>query len=86
MLFLWHTLKMEERTTAANAAAAMAITVANNHDKVDDVRENKASGTMRRNSSYSSFIFDPRTHFKESGKCQFSDHPDLAKSDPNIAA
>ena len=80
VLFLWHTLKMEERTTAANAAAAMAMTVANNHDKVDDVRENKASGTMRRNSSYSSFIFDPRTHFKESGKCQFSDHPDLVEA------
>lgn len=32
--------------------------------------------TMRRNSSYSSFVFDPRTHFVD-GKCQFSDHPDL---------
>jgi len=35
--------------------------------------------TMRRISScesYASFVFDPRTHFKD-GKCQFSDHPDL---------
>ena len=35
--------------------------------------------TMRRTSScesYASFVFDPRTHFKD-GKCQFSDHPDL---------
>jgi hypothetical protein len=35
-------------------------------------------GTMRRNVSYSSFVFDPFTHFKEKeGRCQFSNHPDL---------
>ncbi len=86
VLFLWHTLKMEERVTCAAAAA----TAAENHNKVNNdavssskgnIRENNTNGeSMRRNSSYSSFIFDPRTHFKESGKCQFSDHPDLLET------
>jgi hypothetical protein len=39
---------------------------------------NSGQGTMRRNISYSSFVFDPFTHFKgKKGKCQFSNHPDL---------
>ena len=42
------------------------------------MRRSSSCGAMRRNSSYSSFVFDPRTHFKvKEGKCQFSDHPDL---------
>ena len=77
VLFLWHTLKMEERVTSAAAEE--------NHKKVNSdvvsIRDSNANGgSMRRNSSYSSFIFDPRTHFKESGKCQFSDHPDLLEA------
>jgi len=32
--------------------------------------------------SYSSFVFDPRTHFKD-GKCQFSDHPEVEKDFTN---
>jgi len=83
VLFLWHTLKMEERTSAAAAAATAAATAnttaitATSSSK--GVAKEQNANTMRRNSSYSSFIFDPRTHFKD-GKCQFSDHPDLVDS------
>lgn len=42
------------------------------------MRRSSSCGAMRRNSSYSSFVFDPWAHFKEKeGKCQFSEHPDL---------
>ncbi len=80
VLFLWHTLKMEERTSAAAAAAAASNTTAiTATSSSKNIAKEKNASTMRRNSSYSSFIFDPRTHFKD-GKCQFSDHPDLVDS------
>ena len=42
------------------------------------MKKSSSCGAMRRNSSYSSFVFDPWTYFKEKeGKCQFSEHPDL---------
>jgi hypothetical protein len=42
------------------------------------MRRSASCGAMRRNSSYSSFVFDPWTRFNEKeGRCQFADHPDL---------
>ena len=94
-LFLWHTLRREEaeKNNKKNAAAMMAEEheeeeeeeEVNNNDLGASTHTNKlgnrkGKSTMRRNSSYSSFVFDPRIHFKD-GKCQFSDHPDVEAED-----
>lgn len=83
-LFIWHTLRTEERANAAkksateDGSAVAADGVANDVSQRSSPAKGGKKGdpAMRRNSSYSSFVFDPRTHFVD-GKCQFSEHPDL---------
>jgi len=86
-LFIWHTLRTEESHSATNKMEQVEGAENNNDDGNDNDDGLLLAGDenthnlgnpviMRRNSSYCSFVFDPRTHFID-GKCQFSDHPDL---------
>lgn len=74
-LFIRHTLRVEEGKADGAGVGGTA------HASGSDAPDHKGNGSksMRRIAtfeSYSSFVFDPRTHFKD-GKCQFSDHPDV---------
>ncbi|KAL7546304.1 hypothetical protein ACHAWF_009633 [Thalassiosira exigua] len=72
LLFIRHTLRTEKRDNVAKSEEDLG--------GVDGLGESVHSTKkvlMRRNSSYSSFVFDPRTHFVDGKQCQFSEHPDL---------
>jgi len=87
-LFIWHTLKTEESESTKmkeernnNASLEDEEHEDSRHTTSTKKASNKQGKkkSMRRTSSYdsySSFIFDPRTHFKD-GTCQFADHPDV---------
>ena len=82
-LFIWHTLRTEKRKDGETEC----------EDNVEDdpgrvgqqTPKTGKSKEMRKTFSYSSFVFDPRTHFKD-GMAQFSDHPDLEDDFTNDTA
>ena len=88
-LFIWHTLRTEEnekKKMGSNTDNTEVVVVSEevaNAEAADGDVSNHTTGqsnpkkAMRRNSSYDSFLFDPRTHFVDGKKCQFAEHPDL---------
>lgn len=92
-LFVWHTLKtdvargaapaIDEKPNVVGADDADANNTANENGSTPgelgkcDMSRPFSGMSLKRNSSYSSFVFDPFTHFSTDGKCQFTDHPDV---------
>ena len=94
-LFIWHTLRTEESSSIHASGTAHDNSISSPHirrvgskDKNMSEDLSNRSGwennkTPRRNSSYSSFVFDPRTHFGDGKSCQFTDHPDIVNDFTN---
>jgi len=79
-LFIWHTLRTEESQTNSRRRGpeeteeeSLFLNEDNggNPSTHEDPSNHSKKKAIRRNSSYSSFVFDPRTHFKD------TEHPDL---------
>ena len=72
------------KTNKTEEEVVVSEEVANNAEAADGGGDtsNRTTGqsnpkkAIRRNSSYDSFLFDPRTHFVDGKKCQFAEHPD----------
>lgn len=86
-LFIWHTLRTEESNNSKDKTEQEGDNGGEN--ELGGSRHSSGRNTPKKNpnmfrriSSYSSFVFDPRTHFVD-GKCQFSEHPDLEEDCTN---
>lgn len=83
-LFIWHTLKTEESQSSSRRRGPEETEEESlflnedgggNPSTHEDPSNHSKKKAIRRNSSYNSFVFDPRTHFKD------TEHPDLDLSD-----
>ena len=82
-LFIWHTLRTEESLTSSRRRGPGETEEESlylnedggNSSTHEDPSNHSKKRTFRRSSSYSSFVFDPRTHFKD------TEHPGLDLSD-----